>query len=43
MLVKENLGAKYKILIDTNEGLRKKFDDYAEKAFNQINNNIKNL
>ena len=43
MLVKENLGAKYKILIDTNEGLRKQFDDYAEKAFNQINNNIKNL
>ena len=43
LLIQENLGQKYKNCIDNNTELRKKFDEYAQKAFNNIDNNLKNL
>ena len=43
ILIQEILGKKYNSCIDNNEELKLKIDEYAEKAFNNIEKNIKNL
>ena len=43
IMITNKLSVKYQKCIDDNEELKQKFDDYANKAFNQIGDNLKNL
>ena len=42
-ILEDLLSIKYKDFIDNNEELREKFENYAQKTFNNIGNNLKNI
>jgi len=42
-LLKDFLSIKYQKFIESNNELKEKFEEYAQRAFNEIGNNLKNI